>query len=387
MRLSPHTGTYVSGAGHAAFILYLIVGGLFVARETDLNVEVSNVSIISGEEFAAMQAQSPGEGERPPAPEVPAQVDQPAPAVEPDVPDTPPPAPAPVEEVAPEPDPVIPEPAAPVETPVVPEQPEAPETDGEPGATVIVPDARPTPRAAERVAEEVVEEPDPEVTIDEVDQAAAAPAPSAEPVEEAREETAREESTTEIVTEADEPSTAAPTISTRPGRKPTPPARPAPQVAETPTETAPQAPVETPTEAPSLADSIANAVAEANTETAVATNANPGGGTSSPITREEKGTFILGIQRCWNVGALGTDALAVSVVVGFQMDQSAKPVVSSINLISSTGGSGSAVDRAYEAARRAIIRCGVEGYNLPLDKYDQWREVEVSFNATKKEIR
>ena len=379
MRMSPNTGTYVSGAGHAAFILYLIVGGLFVARDTDFEVKVSNVSIISGEEFASMQAQSPGEGELPPAPEVPADVDQPAPAVEPETPSAPPPTPRPVEEVAPEPEPVIPEPAEPVEAPVVPEQPEAPDVDGDPGATLIVPDAVPVPRPAERIAEEVVEQPDPEVAIGETDQAATAPAAEPTPVEEAQEETAREEATTEIVTEADEPSTSAPTKSTRPGRKPKPPARPAPQVAETPTDP--------PSEAPSLADSIANAVAEANTSTAVADNANPGGGTSSPITRSEKGTFILGIQKCWNVGALGTDALAVSVVVGFQMEQNAKPIVGSIRMISSTGGSGVAVEKAYEAARRAIIRCGASGYNLPLDKYDQWREVEVSFNATKKEIR
>ncbi|SFR57719.1 hypothetical protein [Litoreibacter janthinus] len=373
MRISPHTGTYVSGAGHAAFILYLIVGGLFIARDTDFEVKVSNVSIISGEEFAAMQAQSPGEPDLPPAPEAPVQVDQPAPAVEPETPVTPPSPPAPVEQAAPEPDPVIPEPAEPTVTPSVPDQPDAPDTDGDPGATLIAPDERPVPRPAERIAEEIVEEPDPEVVVDDVDQAAAAPAAEPTPIEEAREETAREAATTEIVTEADEPSTSAPTISTRPGRKPKPPAQPAPQVAES--------------TAPSLADSIANAVAEANTETAVANNANPGGGTSSPITRSEKGAFILGIQKCWNVGALGTDALAVSVVVGFQMEQDAKPVTSSIRMISSTGGSGDAVKRAYEAARRAIIRCGATGYDLPLDKYDQWREVQVSFNATRREIR
>lgn len=366
MRLPPNTGLYVSGAGHAAFILYLIVGGLFVARETDLDVVVSTVSILSGEEFAAMQPQSPGEIDAPPAPEVAAEVDQPAPAVEPDTPPEPAPTPEPIEQVQPEPEPVIDEPVAPEPEPVQPETPEAPDVDGDPGATLISPDARPIPRPAQRVAEEVVDAPEPDVTIAEVDQAATAPAPEATPVEEAQEETAREEATTEIVTEADEPSASAPSKSLRPGRKPKPPARPA---------------------APSLADSINNAVNEANTQTAASDNVNPGGGTASPITRQEKGTFILGIQKCWNVGVLGTDALAVSVVVGFQMDKSAKPVADSVQMISAKGGSGSAVDRAYGAARRAILRCGAKGYNLPLDKYDQWREVEVSFNATNKEIR
>jgi len=362
--------------GHAAFILYLIVGGFFVSRDTDLDVEVSNVSIISGEDFEAMQEQSPGEGELPPAPVAPVEVDQPAPSVEPVAPSDPPPAPTPPTpapaESASEPDPVIPDPVEPIETPVAPEQPDAPDVDGDPGATLISPDARPVPRPAQRVADEVVEQPDPEVEVADVDQSATAPAPDPTPAQEAQEETAREAETTQIVTEADEPSDAAPTRSSRPGRKPTPPARPTQTAQET---------------APSLADSINNAVNEANADTAVANNANPGGGTSSPITRQEKGAFILGIQKCWNVGALGTDALAVSVVVGFQMEQDAKPIISSIKMVSAKGGSGDAVKRAYDAARRAIIICGNNGYNLPLDKYDQWREVEVSFNATNKEIR
>jgi hypothetical protein len=372
MRMSPNTGTYVSGMGHAAFILYMIVGGFFVSRDTDLEVEVSNVSIISGEDFAAMQPQSPGETELPPAPVAPVEVDQPAPSVEPETPSDPPPTPAPVEPAPSEPDPVIPDPVEPIETPVTPEQPDAPEVDGDPGANLISPDSRPVPRPAPRVADEVVEQPDPEVEVADADAAATAPAPDPAPAQKAQEETAREEQTTQIVTEADEPSDSAPTRSARPGRKPTPPARPT-QTAQTP--------------APSLADSINSAVSEANSDTAVANNANPGGGTSSPITRQEKGTFILGIQKCWNVGALGTDALAVSVIVGFQMEQDAKPIVSSIKLISSTGGSGGAIDKAYQAARRAIIRCGASGYPLPLDKYDQWREVQVSFNATSREIR
>ena len=36
--------------------------------------------------------------------------------------------------------------------------------------------------------------------------------------------------------------------------------------------------------------------------------------------------------------------------------------------------------QAFEAARRAIIRCGSRGFPLPAEKYDQWREVEMVFN-------
>ena len=36
------------------------------------------------------------------------------------------------------------------------------------------------------------------------------------------------------------------------------------------------------------------------------------------------------------------------------------------------------------AARRAIIRCGFQkdGYDLPSDKYERWRDVVVDFTAS-----
>ena len=297
-------GAYVSGAGHAGLFVWLLIGGFFVARDDFDAIRVTDVSIISADEFQAMQPSGPETGDAPPALEAPAQ-------------DAPAAAPAP----APRPDP------APAPAPA------------------------PTP--------------------------APAPAPAAEPVtepQETQEQTAQEETTTQVVTEADETSNQAPTRSTRPGRKPTPP----PVVAEAEPEADP---------VPGLAESIAGAVTEANSENAIADNANPGGGSGQPITRAEKGAFILGIQKCWNVGALSTDALKVTVIVGFTMTPDAKPEIGSIRLVGAEGGSGAAVDRAYEAARRAIIRCGSAGFGLPADKYDQWRGVEVKFNATTKEIR
>jgi len=34
----------------------------------------------------------------------------------------------------------------------------------------------------------------------------------------------------------------------------------------------------------------------------------------------------------------------------------------------------------FETARRAIIRCGADGFPLPVEKYGQWREIEMTFN-------
>lgn len=408
----PDTGTLVSGAAHAGIILYLIVGGFFVSRNDMMDVSVSQVSLISGEELAAMQAQAPRADGAPVAPKPPAVLDalpsmpklSESAAVEtqqPPPPDDPAPAPAPKPDPKPAPEPQpAPEPEdVPAETEVAKQ-----DVPGDPGAQEVDPDAQPTPPPADQIADEVIPEPDPDVETGETDQEATEVSQDAEAVVESEQQdaSAREAATTDIVTEADEPSTAAPTRSRRPGVKPTPPP---------PTAVAEEQQEEPDEEAPSLSGSIDDALAQANEETsddaaesgseeadsaetdevsdqaAQEDNANPGGGTSSPITREEKGAFILGIRKCWNVGALGTDALRVTVVVSFQMNPDSTPNVGTIKLVSAVGGAGAAVDRAFEAARRAIIRCGAKGYGLPQDKYDQWREVEVKFNASNKQIR
>ena len=52
-------------------------------------------------------------------------------------------------------------------------------------------------------------------------------------------------------------------------------------------------------------------------------------------------------------------------------------------MIDFTGGSSDAARRAFAAARRAIIRCGRDGYDLPAEKYDRWRSIEMTFNPEK----
>lgn len=43
--------------------------------------------------------------------------------------------------------------------------------------------------------------------------------------------------------------------------------------------------------------------------------------------------------------------------------------------------------QAFEAARRAILRCGATGYDLPAEKYGQWRDIEMTFNPEKMRIK
>lgn len=106
-----------------------------------------------------------------------------------------------------------------------------------------------------------------------------------------------------------------------------------------------------------------------------------------PLTNGEKNALRVSVQNCWNVGSLSAEALRTTVVVGFQMDEDARPVASSMEILKTSGGNDAAARQAYEAARRAIIRCGLNGYDLPKEKHEHWREIKLSFNPERMQIK
>lgn len=87
------------------------------------------------------------------------------------------------------------------------------------------------------------------------------------------------------------------------------------------------------------------------------------------------------IAQCWNVGALSSAARATTVSVAFSLGRDGRVVAGSVRLIAPKRPTPAA-EQAYAAARRAILRCGIEGYNLPPDRYDDWKDIEVTFNPT-----
>ena len=106
-----------------------------------------------------------------------------------------------------------------------------------------------------------------------------------------------------------------------------------------------------------------------------------------PLTRGEKEAFGLAVGNCWNVGSLTTSARATRVVVAFDMQRNGVPVTGSIRMVEFHGGSEADAGRAFEAARRAIIRCGSKGFQLPIEKFDQWREMEATFDSAGMQFR
>ena len=93
------------------------------------------------------------------------------------------------------------------------------------------------------------------------------------------------------------------------------------------------------------------------------------------------------IADCWNVGALSTAALRTVVTIGFSLEQDGTPIRDTIRLVASDGESDVAVDKAFEAGQRAIL-CGLgKGHDLPLESYDRWRDVELTFDPEEMRLK
>lgn len=364
-------GWTLSGLGHGALILVLLFGGFFWGDRFPETVSVSEVSVISEQEFAALAL--PGAAPEP-------QTDAPDVAL-PDATEEAPDAPS--EDFAP----TLPE-ASDVEVPEAHDTPDMTVPEPVPGAIAVdtappVPAspteldgtsleqdavAAPAPRVA---AVPQVSRPETETAPNVVPETAPEPAPEPEPEPEPEDPAAPEEASDRIVTEAEEEKTYAPASSMRPRARPAQPVR----RAETPREPEPQTAA-----GPADTDS---AVADALNETEPQTPARTG----PPLTGGEKDGLRVAISRCWNVGSLSTDALGTTVVVAVEMEPSGKPITGSIRLVASSGGSSNGERQAFEAARRAIIRCGTSGFPLPVEKYDQWREIEMTFNPEGMQFR
>lgn len=111
------------------------------------------------------------------------------------------------------------------------------------------------------------------------------------------------------------------------------------------------------------------------------TPANPG----PPMTGPEKAAFRAAIQGCWVVDP-GAQSAGVTITIVFELDRQGR-VVSGPDLLTSSGGSAGEINAAFESARRAVNRCGRDGFDLPVDKFEQWRVVELTFDFSGIRIR
>ena len=391
MKRSERTGLIVSGAGHLGLLLWALLGGIFFNHDMPPAVATTEVSLMSSADFAALQAVAPKAAvESPPQPSLPEAGGEtpPAPLAEttPDAADPTPPEAQPQPDAAPDVAELTPPAAEVTDTPPTPTTTPVVES-----SATVAPDTspRPKPKSAPRVAPTPSEAPAPDAQVSDTAVAETTPTPSEEVVPKPVEPTdaaAPPEAGDVIKTEDnanDVPASSAPLTSGRP--KPRPEKKPAPAVpASPPAETQTASANDAPTES-----AVNDALAEALSGEASDTPA-PGTGTAAsgpPLTGGEKDGMIVAVKQCWNVGALSTDALRTVVTIGVSMAQDGKPDSGSIHMIGYEGGDEASAQQAYEAGRRAILRCAGDGYALPPEKYDQWKNIEIVFNPEKMRLR
>jgi hypothetical protein len=82
---------------------------------------------------------------------------------------------------------------------------------------------------------------------------------------------------------------------------------------------------------------------------------------TSELSDFEADRLTSAIAPCWNVGALSMSALRATVVLSVQIDATGLPDARSIAFVEGSIGSETDKRQAFEAARRAVIRCGARG--------------------------
>jgi hypothetical protein len=338
------TGVKISAGVHGAVLAWVLVGGT-IFRPAPPDPAPMAVTLVSAPVFDAMRA---------PAPEAPQDAPRAAPAAQPEPPPT---APATAPAPPARPDPTETAIALPDPAPVPPAAEPAPATS--PLAVAPPPpDAAIAPAPADRVAP-VARPAPPEAMPRAADERPAlAPAPDAPPV-------------TQAPAPAAAPQAAAPQIVTEaeiaPGRSPRPPGRPPAVAAPAPAPEADTAP--TPDSGMSMADALA-AAASASAPPAPA----------AQLSEFETRNLIAQIGDAWNLvsQSAAADGVVVTLLVSFTRD--GRVVESSIRRVGASPGSPAAVEKAYGDAIRAILRASERGLDLPAEKYEAWRELELVFD-------
>ena len=92
--------------------------------------------------------------------------------------------------------------------------------------------------------------------------------------------------------------------------------------------------------------------------------------------------LVLNIRQCWNVPVgLENDSSNV-IIMGIKLGIDGNLEEDPVNL---SPNSGVGMIQAYEAARRAVIRC--QPYKLPADAYEYWQEMEIELDPSEMVVK
>ena len=101
--------------------------------------------------------------------------------------------------------------------------------------------------------------------------------------------------------------------------------------------------------------------------------------------KEEVDRFRLSVQKCWVVD-LASPAAKVTVKIGFKLGSDGKVQAGSIRLLGTNTRNKNYATVAFQAARRAILRCQKGGYNIP-DDFPINQQIVITFDPSKMKMR
>ena len=374
-------GVKISGTAHAILISIAIFGAPIFSSDEENPIQISEVSLISLEEFELLTKENMPVFQSEPEPEVQ------EPELEPEVQE---PEPEPeVQEPEPEPEPELevqepePEPEPELEVQEPEPEPEVQEIINESDSDLIAPIAdednlgeltpefneNAAPKAAEIISDVSNEAPEEPADIGALEDTSFEKVNGADEEKleiELNENTPAEESTTQIVTEAEEQkSDLVPSRTSKPKSRPKN-LKTTKEIAIKP-KLKPKEVVEA--EKDTTAESILESLKEKK-EPEPFLNL-------TPAQKESVGNIIRNKMRlCWNPPVGVENGLTNVMILGLKFDIDGKLVESPVNL---TPNSGVGSLQAFEAARRAVIRCSP--YNeLDPKIYDGWKELNLKFN-------
>ena len=370
-------GVKISGTAHAILISIAIFGAPIFSSDEENPIQISEVSLISLEEFELLTKENMPVFQSEPEPEVQ------EPELEPEVQE---PEPEPeVQEPEPEPELEVqePEPEPELEVQEPEPEPEVQEIINESDSDLIAPIAdednlgeltpefneNAAPKAAEIISDVSNEAPEEPADIGALEDTSFEKVNGADEEKleiELNENTPAEESTTQIVTEAEEQkSDLVPSRTSKPKSRPKN-LKTTKEIAIKP-KLKPKEVVEA--EKDTTAESILESLKEKK-EPEPFLNL-------TPAQKESVGNIIRNKMRlCWNPPVGVENGLTNVMILGLKFDIDGKLVESPVNL---TPNSGVGSLQAFEAARRAVIRCSP--YNeLDPEIYDGWKELNLKFN-------
>ena len=366
-------GVKISGTAHAILISIAIFGAPIFSSDEENPIQISEVSLISLEEFELLTKENMPVFQSEPEPEVQ------EPELEPEVQE-----PEPEPEVQePEPEVQEPEPEPELEVQEPEPEPEVQEIINESDSDLIAPIAdednlgeltpefneNAAPKAAEIISDVSNEAPEEPADIGALEDTSFEKVNGADEEKleiELNENTPAEESTTQIVTEAEEQkSDLVPSRTSKPKSRPKN-LKTTKEIAIKP-KLKPKEVVEA--EKDTTAESILESLKEKK-EPEPFLNL-------TPAQKESVGNIIRNKMRlCWNPPVGVENGLTNVMILGLKFDIDGKLVESPVNL---TPNSGVGSLQAFEAARRAVIRCSP--YNeLDPEIYDGWKELNLKFN-------